>query len=113
MSELGQIVTKEAIGQIYPINVKGFPVRLLPPGLHIMPYSAFYNELRKGKGRAVYHRHSQDQDLLDKVAMLFERWSGRKSDATFTPTDMLIATWENYTHDRGWTDQVNNVKLKH
>ena len=97
MSQYGQIATKEAIsGNLLPVNEPRFPLRYIGSGPHILVFPKFWNQVKDGKDRAVFHRVSQDTSLLDKVKTYFDQWSGKAQGTTFTPTHLLIATWVNY-----------------
>ena len=108
MSQYGQIVTKEAGTEILPTNEKTFPLRYIQDGPHILVYPSFWNELKiKERDNAVYHRVSQDANLLGVVNAYFNEWSGKKQGTTFTPTHLLIATWVNYRGEGSKWSQVN------
>ena len=61
------------------------------------------NDLSEGEDKHLYTRLSTDQKDINKVLLYFGSWSGRSG--SFTPTQLLIATWKNYNLDK-WDASV-------
>ena len=75
-------------------NERMWPLRYIE-GLNIILYPVF------NKQKSVYWRLSTDAALISKVEQYVANWTGLLKGANFTPTNLLIVTWEDL-YDKDW-----------